>query len=288
MLKSKNGIKKHVIAFVSVTFCVLSIIAFWQGLVVREYTLTSEIITSDVKVALITDLHSTFYGENQEKLIKKINEYYPDLILLAGDIADDKVPHDGTEALLSVIGKKYPCFYVTGNHEFWTNEVDYVKKMILSYNVTVLSGEACEVSVGEQTVVIAGVDDPAGLYSESEAYLPKEEAPQMWKAQLESVCEQNKGEYYSILLSHRPEQTEIYSRSGFDLVVSGHAHGGQVRVPFLINGIVAPNQGFFPKYAGGCYNLGETDMVVSRGLCVDEKTRVFNPPELVFINIEPK
>ncbi|MBQ8782511.1 MAG: metallophosphoesterase [Clostridia bacterium] len=264
------------------------IAAFWQGLVVREYTKTTDLVNQKVNIALITDLHSTFYGENQEKLIEKINDYSPDLILLAGDIADDEVPHDGTKALLSVIAKKYPCYYVTGNHEFWTNEIDSVKEMISSYGVTILSGESVDVKIGSQTITLGGVDDPVGLYSDSEAYLPKEEAPQRWKDQLQSVCGQNSGEDFSILLSHRPEQTELYSKSGFDLVVSGHAHGGQVRVPFIVNGVYAPNQGLFPEYAGGLYDLGETDLIVSRGLCVDKKPRIFNPPELVFINIEPK
>lgn len=288
-MKRNVSLKKRVaVGAAAALFCVLMIVAFWQGLVVREYTKTTDFVTQKVNIALITDLHSTFYGENQEKLIEKINDYSPDLILLAGDIADDEVPHDGTKVLLSVIAKKYPCYYVTGNHEFWTNEIDSVKEMISSYGVTILSGESVDVKIGSQTITLGGVDDPVGLYSDSEAYLPKEEAPQRWKDQFQSVCEQNSGENFSILLSHRPEQTELYSKSGFDLVVSGHAHGGQVRVPFIVNGVYAPNQGLFPEYAGGLYDLGETDLIVSRGLCVDKKPRIFNPPELVFINIEPK
>ncbi len=281
--------KKRVVALaIAALFCVLAVVAFWQGLVIREYTIASELVTNEIRIALITDLHSTFYGENQKKLVAKIDSCSPDLILLAGDIADDEVPHDGTKALLSVIGKKYPCYYVTGNHEFWTKEIDAVKEMIASYGVHVLCGETATVKIGSQTVTLAGVDDPVGLYSDDEAYLPKTEAPRKWKEQLDFVNRENSGENFSILLSHRPEQAELYSKSGFDLVVSGHAHGGQVKIPFLVNGVYAPNQGFFPKYAGGMYDLGETDMIVSRGLCVDNKPRVFNPPELVFINVEPK
>lgn len=288
MKKSVSFKKRVIVPAIATLFCIILVVSFWQGIVIREYTLTSELVTDKIKIALITDLHSTFYGENQEKLVSKIDSYSPDLILLAGDIADDKVPHDGTKALLSAVAPKYPCYYVTGNHEFWTYEIDAVKEMISSYGVHILCGETVDVKIGSQTLTLAGVDDPVGLYGEDEAYLPKTEVPEMWKEQLDFVSRENSGENFSILLSHRPEQAELYSKSGFDLVVSGHAHGGQVKIPFLVNGVYAPNQGFFPEYAGGMYDLGKTDMIVSRGLCVDEKPRVFNPPELVFINIEPK
>ncbi len=285
MKKSVSFKKRVAVGTSAMLFCV---IAFWQGLTVREYNICSEKLNDSIKVVLITDLHSTFYGENQQKLVGKIDEYDPQVILLAGDIADDEVPHDGTKVLLSEIGRRYPCYYVTGNHEFWTDEIEAVKDMISSYGVKILSGESCVITVNGQTLLLAGVDDPAGLYSDSEAYLPKEIAPQQWIDQLNTVCKQNSGDSFSVLLSHRPEHAELYSKSGFDLVVSGHAHGGQVRIPFIINGLYAPNQGLFPEYAGGLYDLGKTDMVVSRGLCLDEKPRVFNPPEIVFINIEPK
>ncbi|MDO4733224.1 MAG: metallophosphoesterase, partial [Bacillota bacterium] len=91
----------------------------------------------------------------------------------------------------------------------------------------------------------------------------------------------------SILLSHRPECTAFYESSGFDLELSGHAHGGQLRIPGLLNGLYAPNQGFFPKYAGGLYQLGKTSLLVSRGLCKSRLPRVFNRPELAIIELLP-
>lgn len=289
MTVKKIGLKKGIkISLILLVVGFLLVSALWSGIIVREYQLQSDKLTDSIKLVLITDLHSTVFGKNQHRLIEKIEKGNPDIILLSGDIADDKVSHDGTKMLLSAIGSKYPCYYVSGNHEFWTNKIESVKEMISSYGITVLSGEVCEVNSDGQKILLGGVDDPVGLYSEAEAYLPKEFAPKMWHQQLQSVCKQNDGESFSVLLSHRPEQADSYSKSNFDLVVSGHAHGGQVRIPFLVNGLVAPNQGFFPEYAGGLYDLGETDMIVSRGLCVNWLPRVFNPPELVIINIEPK
>jgi len=109
-----------------------------------------------------------------------------------------------------------------------------------------------------------------------------------WQEQFDA-CKAEVGDgIYSILLSHRPELTEKYKDSGFDLVVAGHAHGGQVRIPGIINGLLAPNQGYFPKYAGGRYDMGETVMIVNRGLQKDSIPRVFNPPDLVIVSLKPE
>lgn len=288
-MSKKAKIKISVSAAV-LLIAVLCIAALWQGIVVREYSVESDKVTDKIKAMLITDLHSSIYGKNQKKLVDKINAESPDLILLAGDIADDETPDDGTKQLLAAIGRKYPCYYVTGNHEFWRNDVEFVKEMIASYGVTVLSGETQIVSVGPQQILIGGVDDPDGIVSSGDEYLYGESITPGWNEQLDSVCRQREKEsgFFSILLSHRPEMPESYRSSGFDLVVSGHAHGGQVRVPFVMNGLYAPNQGFLPDFAGGLYDLGETQMIVSRGLCKNSLPRVFNPPELVVINIKSK
>lgn len=91
---------------------------------------------------------------------------------------------------------------------------------------------------------------------------------------------------FNILLAHRPEYIEEYGQYPFDLVLSGHAHGGQWRIPYLMNGLIAPNQGWFPKYAGGLYRHGDMTEIVGRGLLLDWKPRLFNPPEIVVVDIE--
>lgn len=262
-------------------FCIA---AFWQGLTVRVYDQTTDKIVSPIRIAVLTDLHDTTYGKSQKNLIAAIQNQNPDLILLVGDIADDKKLHDATEQLLSVIGTVYPCFYVSGNHEFWSGEADVIKKMIRSYGVTVLEGDTFIVPIGDQKVRICGVDDPDGFDSRYRTNHTKGDSLQ---EQLHACKAEIGDDTYSILLSHRPELTEVYRNSGFNLVVTGHSHGGQIRIPGILNGLYAPNQGFFPKYAGGRYELNETVMIVSRGLSKARIPRVFNPPELVMVNLIP-
>ncbi len=262
----------------------LSVWALWTGLTVRAYEVPTEKVTEKIRIVLLTDLHSTVHGGGQSKLIAKIREQAPDLILLSGDIADDETPIEGTKLLLTVIGREYPCFYVTGNHEFWSGEVESIKELFRSYGVTVLEGTGETVEVNGQKVLVCGVDDPNSF----ETFFGQTVSPG-WADQLAGCEALLDGETFSVLLSHRPERVEDYEVSGFDLVVSGHAHGGQVRIPGLLNGLLAPHQGFFPKYAGGQYHLGGTELVVSRGLSINPRLpRVFNPPEVVVIDIYPR
>lgn len=254
----------------------LAVWALWPGLAVRTYTVQSAKVDEPVRLVLLTDLHSTIHGKNQQKLLALIEQQDPDAILMAGDIADDYVPHEGTRLLLEGMEGKWPCFYVPGNHEFWALDTDAIFQMFREHGVTVLRGGGAELTVQGQTLRLFGVDDPEGSKREA-----------TWLEQFEACRDQVDGETFSILLSHRPERVEHYRASGFDLVASGHAHGGQVRVPGLLNGLFAPNQGFFPPYAGGLYDLEGTRLVVSRGLSVSRLPRVFDPPEVVVIEIVP-
>ena len=154
--------------------------------------------------------------------------------------------------------------------------------MFRRYGVTVLAGTWGDLTVRGQAIRVFGVDDPEGFEA-----APGEAVPAGWLEQWETCRAGLEEGMVSVLLSHRPELTELYRGSGFDLVVSGHAHGGQVRVPLLLNGLYAPNQGFFPQYAGGLYDLDGTALAVSRGLSISRLPRVFNPPEAVVIDLVP-
>ena len=270
--------RKKIIALIIILliFCVA---AFYNGLTIKNYTVTSNTFETGktIRAVLLADLHSHIYGDNQKKLISKIIEQKPDIILLAGDIADDENPFGGTKLLFEGIKDIAPIFYVSGNHEYWSGDIKEIKDKIKSYGVTVLEDDYTEITVKDIPLIVAGVDDPEWTRFENKYTR---------KSMDESFMEFKDKPSFKILLAHRPEQIELYKKYSFDLVVSGHAHGGQVRIPFLLNGLLAPNQGVFPKYAGGIYKHDALTHIVSRGLSFNPHLpRVFNPPEIVIIDI---
>lgn len=251
-------------------------------LLIRHYTVDTDKLEGTVRIALITDLHSCRYGENQRELIEAVDSQDPDLLVLAGDIFDDELSDHNTEVFLKDVSGKYPCFYVTGNHEYWSGGEALDEKMAIveECGIKRLSGDLEEIEAGGETVVICGVDDPAVSRAASADTLTFSE-------QLDRVRELAEGEKFTVLLSHRPEYFEEYTaEGGFDLVLCGHAHGGQWRIPYILNGLFAPNQGLFPKYAGGEYFSDGTEMIVSRGLARESTIvpRFYNRPELVIID----
>lgn len=266
---------------VSIVIALLFATAFYNGLVIRQYTITTPKLLAgqSFRIVLISDLHSTIHGAEQSKIADRIRNQNPDIIALAGDIADDKQPIKGTILFLEAIKDIAPVFYVTGNHEIWSRDVDSIKDVFRSYGVTVLENETVEVVIGDVPLIIGGAEDP-----DINRY---ERRPLAWKDEvIEAFSGMKDTESFRLLLSHRPEQISVYEDLTFDLVLSGHAHGGQVRIPFLLNGLLAPNQGFFPKYAGGLYEHDNFTQVVSRGVSFNPRLpRVFNPPEIVVIDV---
>lgn len=244
---------------------ILAAIACDVGITVPRYEFVTDKVTKDMRIVLLTDFHSSSYGDNQQVLLDAVDRRHPDVILFAGDIMEEVRPHQHSIELLSQLDEKYPCYYVTGNHEEWSGGVDDIKKIIRECGVEILEGEY--VDFGE--IRICGVDN-------------------MLSAKQYSNCVDSVEEgRFTVMMSHRPDRVDMYSGNGFDLVVCGHAHGGQVRIPYFLNGMYAPDQGLFPEYAGGRYTLadGTTEMVVSRGLCKNQLPRVFNQPEVVVIDI---
>ncbi len=247
---------------------------------VVNYNISSEEIQNKVKIAVLTDLHSCKYGENQEDLIKVLDAENPDVVLLVGDIYDDVMPNENTSVLLNDLSQKYPMYYVTGNHEYWSDDIDTVLNLISSFNIKILDGATETLVVNGQEINFCGITDPDVVtYTDEGTSI---------RNQLENLKDVNKNGNFTVLLAHRPELIETYKEYDFDLVVSGHAHGGQWRIPLILNGLYAPNQGFFPKYAGGFYEFENMDFIVSRGLA-KESTRVprfYNRPEVVIVEVE--
>jgi predicted MPP superfamily phosphohydrolase len=247
-----------------------------------SYTLEAEALAPDssLNIVLISDLHSTIYGKDQSPLIDAVTELRPDLILLSGDIVDDIAPITGTVLLLTGIYGLAPIYYVTGNHEYMSYNIDGIREELISLGVVILSDSYEVLEIKGNRILVAGVEDPARRLFEDPGY---DQALSMREA-FGSLGEESA---YKILIAHHPENIGAYCEYPFDLVVSGHAHGGQVRIPPVLNGLYAPNQGLFPKYAGGLYVHGNLSHIVSRGLSVNRIPRIFNPPELVFITVKP-
>lgn len=247
-------------------------------LAVRYYTVGSGQVDGPIRLAVLTDLHACRYGKNQERLVAAVAAQNPDLVLMCGDIVDDEPRMEEWRALLTVkkLADRWPVYYASGNHEYRTGRLAEVKKLLTACGAVVLDGRCVRMAARGQMVQIGGIDDP-------------ETGEENWQTQLSAASGDLDGSHFSILLTHRPERVADYAGSGFDLVLAGHAHGGQWRLPGLINGVLAPNQGLFPVYAGGRYELGNATLIVSRGLA-RESTRIprlFNRPELVVVDIEP-
>lgn len=239
-----------------------------NNLAVTEYNMKSSKIEKAIKIAVISDLHSCDYGVRQENLINAIISKSPDIVVMPGDIIDNIRPTDKTMEFFEEITKLYPCYFVSGNHEIRIGDLPYVKNVIRNKGIEVLDGNCTHY----ESLSICGIDD-------------YELGKEVWYKQLQACSSTLETKNFNILLSHRPEKFTDYMK--YDLVIAGHAHGGQWRIPHIFNGIYSPGQGFFPEYAGGIYELNNTTLVVSRGLAKESTKipRVFNPPEIVIINI---
>lgn len=275
---------------------VLIVIMFDSRMIVRRYEIDSPKVDTPIRIALITDLHSCKYGKKQTKLLDAIYAESPDLVLLGGDIFDDVIEDTNTELFLAGISEKYPCYYVTGNHEYWSGQAKFSAKIDIlnKYNIVILAGTSEVVEVNGESINLCGVNDPDAYMVEidsetdPQAYAEAQNRKEVtFTQQLDNVSSVSENGNFTLLLSHRPEFFEQYTDYNFDLVLSGHAHGGQWRVPLVLNGLYAPDQGVFPEYAGGRYEQDGTTMIVSRGLARESTwaPRVFNRPELVIVDI---
>lgn len=275
--------KKRKIIILSVIFVILAVISVWiawgnTALTVNEIIITSDRLPqsfSGYRIAQVSDLHNTELGKDNAKLIEKLKECSPDIIVLTGDTVDSY--HTNIDVSIAFAEKAVqiaPCYFVAGNHEARIDEYNELLYILSDVGVTVLQNEVVILEKDNETITLLGVSDP----SFEADYLFGDEALVMNSA-LDELMKEANG--YTVLLSHRPELFYVYVSNKVDLVLSGHAHGGQFRLPF-VGGIVAPGQGLFPKYDSGLYTENDTSMVVSRGIGNSIITfRVNNRPEIV-------
>ena len=258
---------------------VLTLIALDERPILRTYTVVSPKLTAEVRLAVVTDFHSS---DNADDVVAMVTSCAPDAVLMVGDMFDDDIANRPTERTLSLmrqLSAQYPCYYVSGNHEAWTGEMDALYQQTEEAGVTVLRMSSGVLTVRGQRIALCGVPDPYEMVLSG--------APDT-EEQLRQALEDVDSADFTVLLAHRPELLAKYAQFPLDLVVSGHAHGGQVRIPGVLNGLYAPNQGWFPKLAGGAYTQDGTTLIVSRGLAVRTRLpRIFNRPEVVLVRCVP-
>ncbi len=281
--------KKNRFRFIAVIVLLLILPGFYSPLTIMRYTIRDSRVSGPVRIALITDLHSCRYGADQQELLDALAAEKPDMILLGGDIFDAKLSDNNSSAFLHAISGQYPAYFVTGNHEYWSGRLRFAQRMsFLSENSIIrLSGDTMAAEINGTPITLCGVDDPYA-WDTIEGFT--EHAEGSFREQVARVAQPSADETFTILLTHRPESLDLYAQYGFDLVLAGHAHGGQWRIPGILNGLYAPNQGLFPAYAGGQYTKDGTTMIVSRGLARESTIvpRFYNRPELVMILLEPE
>lgn len=275
--------KKNKILLLTATVVIaLAIYLFWgnNSIKTTEYSVSPDNLPDGFdgyRIVQISDLHNKDFGS---VLTEKIASLSPDIIVITGDIIDSY--HTKTEVsaeFVNQVCKIAPVYYVTGNHESRIDEYASFRTQIEEYGVNILENENVFIEKNGDEICITGVND-ANFFGTFELY----ENQLKFEKMLAELSGETEGKT-SILLSHRPEHIDIYAKNGFDLVFSGHAHGGQIRLPF-VGGLFAPGQGFFPEYTSGVYSKGKTNMIVSRGLGNSLfPFRVFNRPEIVVCDL---
>ncbi|MGE4282798.1 MAG: metallophosphoesterase [Clostridia bacterium] len=275
---------KRVLTTLILLICVLLFLYYENNFItITNVTIKSNKLPQSFngyKIVHLSDLHSKSFGESQRNLIRKIRNIEPDLIVFTGDLIDSKdYNEEAGIGLMKQIVRIAPVYYVTGNHEWWSGRFDTLEKAIKESGATVLRNAYKKIAKNQDEIFIIGIDDPAASYDrDGEEKLIENEIGTATQG-----IEEDKR--FKILLSHRPEVFSIYSQFSFNLILSGHAHGGQVRLP-LIGSIIAPNQGFFPHYTSGKYIEEDSIMVVNRGLGNSIiPQRLFNHPEVIVITL---
>ena len=231
---------------------------------------------SGFKIAQISDLHNAEFGTDNQKLIDILKSEAPDAIVITGDLIDAR--RTNTEIAESFVRRCMEiadCYYVPGNHEARLGGTyDAFESALIADGVNVLRNGSVRIRKEMDAIRIVGVDDPA-FAKASDAI-----------TNLDAALEALSSDDFTILLAHRPELIDEYSKWGIDLVLSGHAHGGQIRLPG-IGGLYAPGQGFFPRYTSGNYTVGDTEMIVSRGIGNSAfPLRVNDRPEVVIVTLK--
>lgn len=267
-----------------IAVCILLAAApiFWwyenQTIQIEEITVSSRSLPenfSGFRVAMVADLHGMEFGKDNWRLIETVRKTCPDIIAINGDLIEDAEQIQMVGPLIGRLLEIAPVFYVTGNHEWYANNVYELMSLLEEKGVIVLANKYKTLEIDGQSIVVAGVHDPNGPY---DMKTPEELVTEIRAAQGEDT--------YVLMLTHRNNQISLWSSLGVDTVLAGHGHGGIIRLPF-IGGLVDTTRTLFPEYTDGLYTQGKTNMVVSRGLGNSGVNfRLFNRPQVPVVILE--
>lgn len=251
------------------------------------YDMSSQKIPSsfnNFKILQLSDLHSKTFNDNNEYLIKKIDAENPDIIVMTGDMINNKDENYSSFSLLaSYLGKNYDTYYIFGNHEenLEDHQKEHLKDMLKNLNVKTLYNEKISLKRTDDIINLYGLCFDMIYYKR-----PYKFSKDFDIIENEKLLEHPNINLYNILLAHNPLYFKVYSEWGADLILSGHIHGGIVRIPF-IGGLLSPERKLFPKYYSGKYKINDSKLIVNRGLGNTKiKLRMFNKPEISVITLK--
>lgn len=274
----KNKLTK--IFFLAILACVF----IWtqnEWIQTTELSLSSDQVPTafdGFRILQISDLHNHRFGEDQSRLLEAIETADADVIVVTGDIIDRRRFNLSPVQELVKGFPKIPTYYVSGNHEVWSGKYDQVQSILNASGWQCLDNASTTVHKNQGALQLIGLMDPATRnHGDIESFS---------RTHLDAIS--IKDDEFTILLAHRPNPFNLYAEYPIDLTFSGHAHGGQFRLPFL-GGLIAPEQGLFPKYTSGMHVQSQSAMVVSRGLGNSIiPLRIFNRPELIVVTLRTK
>ena len=241
-----------------------------------------------IKILHVSDLHNEVFGKEQTLLIEKSKQLQPDYVFITGYLIGRKFKNiKGASEYIRGIKNIAPIYYVAGNHEWEAGKAgEILWDLLVNCGVNVLHDTIVELQHAEDRIQLIGIDDPYCLKQKKDFTYDRMSSAFFLKRLSALLKGRRRG--FTILLSHRPEFMHFYKKAGIDLIFSGHAHGGQIRLPW-VGGVLAPHQGFFPKYAEGVKTEENTTMIISRGLGNSTfPIRINNRPELVLVRLKSK
>lgn len=285
--------KKRLIFLLIFLFCIFVLIRvkYTNKVDVTEYSILNEKIPEEFngfKILQLSDFHSNGYKDTTDIIINKIENINPDIVVMTGDMISWGIGNtDELEKLINSLSTNYPIYYINGNHEQLleiTNLKEYNEFLdkIKNLGVTYIKDNFVEIFKDGKSINLYGIDMP--LMESSGLYVKEEELDDNYINNKLSTIKSNK---FNILLAHNPLFIDDYSRWGADLVLSGHMHGGIIRFPIIDKGLLSPEKRCFPKYDAGEFKVGDTTMIVNRGIGISSiNLRIFNKPEISVITLK--